>query len=167
MTASASVEELIQVAIEAQRATEELYRRLTQLFAHVPEVARFVDRYASEKAGHAVWLNSLRGKLSAEKLAAPAIPLIYQDAQRVAESSLRDDLDQIETLEDAYKLLVETVGGEANQVLEAIVNTYYEDEKTRIYLLGHLHQHLRRVETDFPDSFNTREARQTVKAVHT
>jgi hypothetical protein len=76
-------------------------------------------------------------------------------------------LDRIETLEDAYQLLVETVHGEANQVLEAIINAYYEDESTRVFLLDHLRQHLQRVETEFPGQFGSRRARLAIKAVPT
>lgn len=165
MAVSANVNELIDLAVQAERSTEALYRRLARLFAHLPEIARFIDRLAAEEAGHVVWLNNLRAKLTSEKLAAPAIPLIYQDAERVSQDSMADALDQIDTLEDAFQFLVEIVHGEANQVLEAIINTYYEDDTTRVFLLDHLRQHQWRVEHEFPAEYANRASRESVKAV--
>jgi rubrerythrin len=165
LTASASVDQLIQIAIQAERATEQLYRQMKRLFVHVPDVARFIDRYAAEEAGHVVWLQNLRKRLSAEKLAAPAIPLIYQDAEQVSQGPMEEDLDRIETLEDAYQLLLGMVRGQANQVLEGIINTYYEEETTRSFLLDHLRQHQQRIETEFPDQYADLQARQAVRAM--
>jgi rubrerythrin len=165
MTRSATVDELIRLAVQAERSTEILYRRLTRMFAHVVEIAQFIERYAAEESGHVIWLENLLGILSPEKLAAPAIPLIYQDALRISQNPLEKRLVEVETLDDVYNLMVEVANGEANQVLKALINTYYEDEKTRDFLQEHLSQHMQRISTKFPPQYATPKARQAVKAV--
>jgi rubrerythrin len=165
MAASPSVDDLIQIAIQAERARAEFYRRLTRLFAHVTEIARFIERYAAEEASHVVWLETLRGKLTPEKLAAPAIPLMYQDALHVKQIQVEERLQAVETLDDAYHLIVEVVNGEANQLLSSLINTFYEDETTRVFLMDHLRQHIDRISQAFPEEFDTPEARKAVVAV--
>jgi rubrerythrin len=165
MPHSATVDELIRLAVQAERATEKLYRRLTRRFTHVVEIAQFIERFAAEESGHVIWLENLRGILTPEKLAAPAIPLIYQDALRISQIPLEKRLAEVETLDDAYNLMVEVVNGEANQVLNALINTYYEDETTRDFLQEHLSQHMQRISSAFPPQYATPKARQKVKAV--
>lgn len=165
MAGSPSVDDLIQVAIQAERATEELYRLLTKMFAHVAEVARFITGYAADETAHVVWLESLRGKLGPEKLAAPAIPLMHQEALRVSQAQVGKKLESVENLEDAYQLMVDIVHGEANQLLRSLINTYYEDESTRVFLLDHLRQHTERISKAFPAAYATRQARKSVKAI--
>lgn len=165
MPRSATVEEIIQLAIEAERATEKLYRRLTRMFSHEVEIAQFIERFAAEESGHVIWLENLRRKLTPEKLAAPAIPLMYQDALRSSQLPVDEQLEKIRTLEDAYLLMVNVVNGEANQVLHALIQTYYEDETTRVFLQDHLRMHVERISAGFPPAYASREARVSVKAV--
>ena len=164
MPRSASVDELLALAIQSERATEDLYRRLRRMFSDVVEVAQFIERYASEEAGHVVWLENLRANLTPEKLAAPAVPLIFQDALRISRVSIDEKLDAVQTLDDAYHLILDVAKGEANQVLDALINTYYEDESTRDFLQDQLHQHMQRVSEAFPHQYASQAARLKVPA---
>ena len=165
MPQSATVDELIQLVIQAQRATEMVYRQLVRMFTHVVEIAQFIERFAAEESGHIIWLQNLRSQLTSEKLAAPAIPLIYQDAMKIRQFPMEDRLQDIQTLEDAYHFIVDVVNGEANHVLGALINTYYEDEKTRAFLQDQLQRHMDRITDAFPPDYDNRNARLAIKAL--
>lgn len=164
MPASPTVADLFHVAIIAERTAEEMYRRLAKKFKHVAPFLRFMELYASEEAGHAVWLDSLLRKVLPEKLAAPAIPTLYSDALALSEIKVVEELDKVSTLEDAYTLIYELEHGELNQVLDFLITTYYEDTKTQVFLRELLRQHIERIEYDFPDEYGTSEARLRVAA---
>lgn len=165
MSAPPTVAELFKVAIQAERATEEMYRRLALMFRHVVPVARLIELYASEESGHAIWLDSLRRKVAAEKLAAPAIPTIYQDALNLSELPVSQKLEGIKTLEDAFNLIYEVEHGEINQVLNFLITTYYEDQKTELFLRDHLLEHIDRLQHELPEEYGTPEARLRVTAI--
>ena len=98
MPKDATVAELFDLAIRAEKAAEEMYRGLEAKFAHYPEVASFWRQYAAEEAGHATWLERLRERLSQEELSAPADSRALENARVVLGFSVKGALEEIKNL---------------------------------------------------------------------
>jgi rubrerythrin len=152
------------LAISAEKATEELYRRLEAKFAHHQEVADFWGKYAAEEARHAQWLERLRDRSSPEQLSAPADPLMLKDARKILQFSIEDALEKIENLEDAYQLMTELENSETNAIFEFLIANFSSDERTLSFLRSQLEDHLARL-TEFPTQFRGTARRQVIKAL--
>src|SRR5574341_1275625 len=95
-----TVAKLLELAIGAEKAAEELYRQLEAKFAHHQDVADFWRGYAAEEAGHARWLEKLRNTQSPAQLSAPPDPSILKEAYMLAQFSTEHALKQVKNLED-------------------------------------------------------------------
>lgn len=124
MSNEATVDSLFDLAIAAERAAEELYRRLGARFADHAEVAGFWTNYAAEEAGHVAWLQRIRASLTAEQLSAPANPRVLADARKALETSVETRLRSIGNLEAAYQLANELENSETNAVFEFLIADY-------------------------------------------
>ena len=130
MPNKATVSELFELAIAAEKAAEELYRRLEKKFAHHQEVADFWRKYAAEEVGHAHWLERLRDALNPDQLSAPADPFVLKDAHKVLQFSVENRLNDIKNLEDAYQLVNELENSETNAIFEFLITNFSSDEET-------------------------------------
>lgn len=164
MPNEATVDELFDLAIAAEKAAEELYRRLGARFAHHPDVADFWQKYAAEENGHAAWLQRIRDNLSAEQLAASADPRVLTAAHKALETSIETRLMGIGNLEDAYQLANELENSETNAVFEFLINDYAVAVQAQSFLRAQLKGHIGRLTNDFPARFPDPVARLAIKA---
>ena len=165
MSDQKSVGELFEMAIAAERAAEELYRRLGQMFAHHSQATAFWQRYAIEEAGHAKMLKYLRDRLTPEQLAQPAEASMLQKAHRTLELSIDNLLSKIKNLEDAYQLASELENSETNAVCEFLIDNFAADEKTQIFLRAQLRDHVGHLIADLPVQLRGVANRQAVKVI--
>ena len=160
-----TVAKLLELAIGAEKAAEELYRQLEAKFAQHQDVADFWRGYAAEEAGHARWLQKLRDTQSPEQLSAPADPSILKEAYMLAQFSTEHALKQVKTLEDAYQLVNELENSETNMVFEFLITNYSSDKEAQSFLRSQLKDHIARLVVEFPARFRQRASRQATRAL--
>jgi len=160
-----TVNELFDMAIKAEKAAEEVYRRLQAMFAPHPDVVRFWRNYAAAEAGHALWLERIRGALNPEQLAAPADAETAAAARRLLLFPVEKALQGIKTLEDAYQLANEMESGETNVVFDFLITYFASDAQAQSLMRSQLRDHVARISTGFPARFRSSASRQSIKAV--
>lgn len=162
-----TVAKLFEYAISLERGAETLYRELERMFASYPEIASFWKHYADEEKGHASYLERVRVNVDANRLSAKADDDILRKVHRCLAEASAARLVNIKTLEDAYQLAVELENSETNAVFEFVILNFSTDElaKSRSFLHTQLSAHITRLETDFPASYRSAAARQSVFAL--
>ncbi len=164
MSNEATIGELFEAAIAAERVTEKLYLGLEVKFTHCQEAADFWMRYAKEEEGHARWLERIRNAATPEQLSAPADPFMLEDVRKTTQLSIEHVLAGIKTLEDAYRLVTEVETLETNAVFEFLITHFAEDEKALAFLRTQLKDHMD-VAAKFPMRYKSILERQGVKAL--
>ncbi|HID63670.1 MAG TPA: hypothetical protein EYP49_13175 [Anaerolineae bacterium] len=164
MSNEATITELLELAIAAEKATEKLYRGLEAKFAHHQEVADFWGKYAAEEAGHVQWLERLRDTSNPKQLSAPADPIKLKDARKVLQFSVENTLKEVKNLEDAYQLVNDLENSETYAILEFLI-TNFSQEETRSFLRSQLNDHIAKLTTGFPTQFRSAIRRRAVEAL--
>jgi len=165
MSEQATIAELFDLAIATERACETLYRELAARFVDHLEVADFWERYAGQEAGHAQWLQRVRDMTSPAQLAAPADPVMLQNARALAQFSVTNALQGIHNLDDAYQLANELENSEVNAIFEFLVTHFAPDEEVREFLRAQLHDHLARLAGAFPTQYKGVIVRRAIAAL--
>jgi rubrerythrin len=165
MSNQATISELFDLAMDAEKAAGKLYRGLEAKFAHYPEVAGFWKRYAAEEAEHVLWLERLRDRLSQEELSAPADSRALENARAALQFSVEDALGEIENLQDGYHAANELENSEMNAVFEFLITHFSYDEETQAFLKAQLKDHVTRLMTGFPAHFQSAMMRSSVDAL--
>jgi hypothetical protein len=156
--------ELIDLAIALEHANESFYRGLAALFPHEPDAAAFWNKYADEEAGHARWVEKLRGSQSKLKLDKHVDVSLVRAAQRLLRTSPADLLKQVATLEDAYQLAVEFENSETNTIFDFLISDYALTDQSGEFLRAQLKSHISRLNDDFPARFRSQITRSAVTA---
>jgi rubrerythrin len=164
MSNQETVAVLLDLAIDAERAAEALYRGLAVKFEHHPDVAQFWREYAQEEVMHADWICRVRASLDEDRLAAPADPKMLRYAHQALERSVEETLHQIGDLEDAYQLAHELEDAETNAIFEFLITHFADDRKTAGFLRAQLKDHVGKLMIDFPIQFPHGEGRRVIKA---
>ena len=159
-----TVDKLFDYAIELERAAETLYRQMGKMFAHQPDVARYWDHYADEERGHASYLERTKAGVSAKRLALPADTKIITDAQKCLDVVSHKKLESIHNLEDAFQLATELESSETNAIFEFMITNFSREElaKSHKFLQIQLGSHIARLETELPDAYKSKAARQNL-----
>ncbi len=164
MTQGATVGDLFALAIKAEETAAEFYRGLVRKFSHESEIADFWQHYVLDEIAHALWLERLRGNLSAERLAEPADSEILAGAQHALSLSVENVLSGIHTLEDAYELVSDLENSETNVVFEFLITNFPYDREVLNFLRGQLNDHVNRLIAAFPSRFRDPGVRHAVTA---
>ena len=164
MSNPATVNELFDMAIRAEKAAEDVYRRLQAMFASHPDVARFWRDYAAAEAGHAAWLERIRGDLRPEQLSAPAEEPTVSAARRLLLFPVEAALRGIKTLEDAYQLANELESGETNVVFDFLITHFASDAQAQSFMRAQLKDHVVKISAGFPARFRSSASRLSIKA---
>jgi rubrerythrin len=163
MSNKSTVAELIEMAIAAETAAEELYHKLEARFAHHEDVADFWREYAGEEAMHAEWLERLRDSLTPERLSAPADPGVLKEANQALQVPVEKRLQGVHDLEDAYQLVNELENSETNAVFDFLITNFAEDKKTQAFLRSQLQDHIGKLAINFPIQFRLASVRRQIK----
>ncbi len=142
MTDTATINDLFELAITSEKASEQFYRGLETRFTHIPAVAQFWEDYACDEATHVLMLVNVRNSLSQARLAAPANPHILAYARKAAQFSVVDALNGVNNLEDAYRLAQMLEGSEATAVFEFLVTGSSMTQLSSVGLAARLQVHL-------------------------
>ena len=164
MSNQATVDELFDMSIKAEKIAEELYRRFQVKFASQSDVARFWRNYAAAEVGHAQALKRIREALGREELAAPTDAETAAAAQRLLKFPVEKALQEVKTLEDGYQLASEIESGETNVVFEFLIIHFASDAQAQSLMRSQLRDHIAAISTGFPARFKSSASRLSVKA---
>jgi rubrerythrin len=162
---SESIDQLFEMAIAAEKASEALYHGLQRKFAFNPELAAFWERYAIEEAGHAMWLTRLRDRADPAQLSAPADPLLLRDVRKALVLGVDRRLEGVKDLNDAYELVNELENSETNAIFDFLITNFAEDEEAVAFMRAQLAEHIGRLVHGFPAAFRSAGRRREVKAL--
>lgn len=166
MTRAATIESIFELSISLERAAEEFYRGLAVRFAHEADVAMFWNKYADEEAGHARWLETLRGQLDAAKLrqVLDGTDAMVDEAYRLLADPPEKLLAGISNLEEAYRTAVVLENSETNTIFEFLVTDFSMSHRSRDFLHEQIHNHVEKINKGFPPAFQDTASRLRVKA---
>jgi rubrerythrin len=159
-----SIETLFQYAIAAEHYAEEIYHEFERRFAADQRVVAFWQRYASEEAGHARWLERVLAKLPAETRTAPADYGKLETARDMIKVPVDKALAEIATLEDAYQLAHELESSEVNTIFEFLLFTFADDPQATQYARHQLSDHATRISEEFPAPYTDSAHRRAFPA---
>jgi rubrerythrin len=153
--------ELLELSLGFEENARELYKKWSQLFAGVPDVAAFWSEYAADEAVHARLLEELRLRLSPEQLATVIESELVGDTKRLLTFLQKEQ--NIEDLEQAFHFANMIENSEINPLFEVIMSTFELDEKALSLLRLQLNEHIGKLTHKFPKRFSRPELRQAVK----
>ena len=158
-----STEAVFELAITAEIAARNLYRGLAARFAHVPAVAKFWQGMMADEEAHAVQLERLRASLTAEQLAAPAQPSLWQQAAASYDLATQSTVDSVQTLDDAYQVVQRLESSEINAIFELLMIRYLAMEHKEEIILSQIRDHTAKMLT-FSQLFGEERTRKQVAA---
>ena len=161
---SVTIGQTFEVALAAERAMERVFRGCAIKFAAHAELAPFWDHYAQDEVMHAEYLERLRIRLPAEKLARPTDERTVANLRAVSAFSVEKALAGVHNLEDAYQLIHELESGETNAIFEFLLINFETDKRMAAFLRTQLNQHVNHLQSDLPVQYQDATARQMVQA---
>jgi rubrerythrin len=153
--------ELLELSLSFEHTARELYKRWSELFSDVPDVAAFWREYASDEAVHARLLEELRKRLSPEQLATQIQNELAGDTKRLLAFLQKDQ--NIENLEQAFHFATMIEASEINPLFEIIMSTFEPDQKAITLLQSQLNDHIGKLTYQFPKRFASPKLRQAIK----
>jgi hypothetical protein len=161
-----TVDTLFDYAIELEKAAEDLYRNMAQLFSTEPKVVRFWEQYANEERGHAAYLERVRKAMSPDELSKPAKKSILVQAHRSLQGTSQVDLRKVRNLEDAYQLALDVENSETNAIFDFMISNFSTGELAKSYkfLKMQLNLHVTKMEREFPAPYKSRSHREKLTA---
>ncbi len=136
---------LFELAIVAEKAAGDFYLGLVEKFSHLPEVSTFWKGMLADEMQHSWELENIRNYLTPEQISAPADPHLLEKAKKVLGFSVKDSLDSITTLNDAYQLAHDLEHSEINTVFAFIMNKFISRKKQKEFILGELENHTQKI----------------------
>lgn len=156
-----TVAALFELSINAEKVMHAFYRGLMKKFSPWPEVSDFWKGMAEEEMQHARELLGIRDSLEPGQLQAPADPPILHKAKRILRFSVRDSLNSIKTLDDAYNLSHDIEFSEGNAVLELLVREYIPPGKRKKFVLAEIENHIAKL-MKFNETLGDAEWRKSI-----
>lgn len=150
---------LLDLTYRAEKATEQFYMALTDMFLHEPTAASVWWEMATEEGFH-IWLvEKAREVLTPEQLETPVESKIIERVRQLAEFYPETMLARIRNLEDAYQAaeLVEAVEA-VNLLTPIMVQLFPTDIRTKL-IRSQLERHLEPLKR-----LGDKEWRRTVEA---
>ena len=151
---------LLDLLVEAERASQAFHLRLAKMFAHQPEAQAVWWEMAADEAIHVWLLEEARAQLTPEQLASPVDPEVWEQARAIMALSPEEALNRIQTLEDAYQSVHELEHYEFGAVLDFVLTEFFPADFQREFIQSQLREHLARLAR-----LGTAEWRQSVRAI--
>jgi len=155
-----TIDALLNLLVEAERASQAFHLRLAKMFAHQPEARAVWWEMAADEAIHVWLLEEARAQLTPEQLASPVDLEVWEQARAMMALSSEEALNRIQTLEDAYQTVHELEHYEFGAVLDFVLAELFPADFQRAFIQSQLREHLARLAR-----LRTAEWRQSVQAV--
>jgi len=155
-----TIDALLNLLVEAERASQAFHLRLAKMFAHQPEARAVWWEMAADEAIHVWLLEEARAQLTPEQLASPVDLEVWEQARAMMALSSEEALNRIQTLEDAYQTVHELEHYEFGAVLDFVLAELFPADFQRAFIQSQLREHLARLAR-----LRTAEWRQSVQAM--
>ncbi len=152
-----TLQELIELAITAEKNNQYFYEGLVRKFAHIPSAAAFWAIYVEEEQSHAAWLMNLLQTLPRERCFQPAAPTAVEAAKKAAAVDPELILKRVRNLADAFETASELEFSETNTVFEFLISSFATDRKVHAFLRSQLHEHSARLMSTHLEVENSHE----------
>jgi ferritin len=153
---------LFDLAIGAEIEAMNLYSRLAKKFSHHSDIANFWHGMLKDELTHAQQLEKTRNSLRPDQLQTIADPSLIQKVKSIHRVPVKDRLDAVETLDDAYELVNDFEHSEVNRVFTSLMSKFVSDEQKKKFALMELQDHLSKL-MDFSKSFGDAGWRRNIK----
>ncbi len=159
-----TIADLFELSTALERQIQALYADWHTLFAASSKAASFWLGYSREEDFHANLLLNLSKQLTADQLAAPADPSIYESAMLTQQ--LVNGLNrEVKTLDEALELATQIEHSEVNSILEFLVTHFSSKESTKAMVQSQLREHVGKLNVLSP-ALIFGEDYKTIKAVN-
>ena len=135
------------------------------MFAHTPEVAAFWIDLAHDEEHHADALKETQESLTNEQLTQSADPQLLINIKEILTTLKEIQLDQINTLDDAYKVAHELEISEINSVFKILAAEYISEKNRMETTISQLGDHIEKLMT-FNEHFGNKTWREGIIARH-
>jgi rubrerythrin len=153
--------ELLELSLEFEQNARELYKKWSEIFAKIPDVAAFWSELAADESVHARLLEDLRARPSPEQLTTIIESNLIGDTKRLLVYLQKGQ--NIGNLDQAYQYANMIENSEINPLFEVIMSTFEPDEKAITLLRSQLNEHIGKLTYKFPKRFSRPELRQAIK----
>jgi rubrerythrin len=164
-TGQATIEHLLNVAVQLEAAARRFYEGLAERFSHCPEVAAFWRVMAADEACHENRLTEWGASLSAERLSQPADARMLQMGRKLLGTSVDELLGDVRNLDDAYETAHDLESSEINAIFRFFIAEFSQDARIIAVLMQDLDEHAERLITGFPPRYATRAGRADVRVM--
>jgi len=155
---------LFDLAIIGETAARDFYQGLANKFCREKNISDFWKNLATDEMEHAKILEDLRKSLTPAQLAAPAEREILQVALENAKIQIKDVLDLVKNLNDAYVLAQLWENSEIYRVFEFLAAKYIVSGAGERMVRLHVTTHRKKLET-FLLAFGEVETRKNIRAI--
>lgn len=132
---------LFDLAITGENKGRDFFNALSATCDDYPEIAAFWKKMAADESDHISLLEELRASLTAEQLNLPADSSMLWKAREVLQFSVKNTLEQIKTLDDAYERAHELESSEINTVFTFIMEAFVSSEQRLSFLIAQIKNH--------------------------
>jgi hypothetical protein len=109
------------------------------------ECSGFFKEMAGDETEHMKRLNTIHNTLNTEQLATKADSALIEVAREIQEINFKGELESIETLEEAYKLMKRLENSEVNSVYSFLLTEFVPSEKKRDFMEKQLNDHVNKI----------------------
>ena len=152
---------MFELAIRIEKSQQALYHKLSEMFSHLSDVSDFWKGMEKDEMYHAKTLEKIRGSLHPYQLLTPADPSILRKIKEVLNTPLKERMNSIKTLNDAYDLSHEIENSELNMIFEFLVKEFESSEETKKFALEEIDYHLDKL-MKFPQTFGDIDWRKSI-----
>jgi len=163
-TGQATIESLLNVAIQLEAAARRFYEGLAEKFAQWPEAAEFWQVMAADEACHENQLIQWGASVDAERRSQPVEARLLQMGRKMLGTSTDELLGDVRNLDDAYETAHDLESSEINAIFRFFITEFSPDPRILAMLTQEIEEHAERLMTGFPARYATRAARTGVQA---
>ena len=164
-TGQATIEHLLNVAIQLEAAAQRFYEGLAEKFSHCPEVAKFWRVMAVDEACHKNRLTRWEASMGTDRLSQPADARMLRMGRELLGTSVDELLGDVRNLDDAYEMALDLESSEVNTIFRFFIAEFSQDARVIAVLMQDLDEHAERLLTEFPPQYGTGAARVDVRVL--
>lgn len=123
-----NLKELFDISINAEKEAKKLYEALTLKFSEHAQASKFFTEMAEDEDLHIAAIEGMRQGLSADKLDMPVAKSTMVIVRKFLNFAASHSSENIQTLGDALKAVVNYEFSEANKLYELLMEMHEADE---------------------------------------
>ena len=129
----------------------------------MPQIQNFWNDLAWDEARHIAELKNTQKSLSAKKLDSPAAASMIEGIKKALELLVKDMLDEVKNLDDAYEFAHEMEYSEANAIFKFLATKFIPSKEREEFIFSLIESHLAKL-MDFSHNFGDARFRKTIIA---